>query len=135
MLKQGSYRIIGMMSGTSLDGIDLAFCEFTFCKKWSFALIAAKTYPYTHGVVGLIEKMQSPTTSFLAFKSAEIEYSEYLASVIDEFIQEHHIQDVDYVSIHGHTIFHQPQSKITVQITNLATVAARLKLNVIGNFR
>ena len=47
MQEDKSYRIIGMMSGTSLDGIDLAFCHFRYNNQWLYELIAARTYPYT----------------------------------------------------------------------------------------
>lgn len=54
------YRIIGMMSGTSLDGVDLAFCHFTYTHQWNYTLIAAKTYPYTSEILKNIQTMQLP---------------------------------------------------------------------------
>lgn len=55
--------------------------------------------------------------------------------MIHNFIKEFQLHSIDYVSIHGHTIYHQPKSKITVQVGNLSTIAAELGLDVIGNFR
>ena len=43
--------------------------------------------------------------------------------------------EVDFIAFHGHTIFHQPKEGITVQIGNLQYLGAKLKMNIIGNFR
>lgn len=87
MEKDKSYRIIGMMSGTSLDGIDLAFCHFSYDKTWKYELIAARTYPYNSEIISIITSLQNETTSFLAFKKMEIRYSEFLSEIIQQFIQ------------------------------------------------
>lgn len=88
MEKDKSYRIIGMMSGTSLDGIDLAFCHFSFDKAWKYELIAAKTYPYNAEMINLIASLQDEAITFLAFKKMEIKYSEFLSKTIQQFIYE-----------------------------------------------
>ena len=74
-------------------------------------------------------------TSFLSFKRIEIKYSEFIAQLVQQFISEHQVEQIDFVALHGHTIFHNPADKITVQALNLNTVAASLGLDVIGNFR
>lgn len=58
MDKDKSYRIIGMMSGTSLDGIDLAFCHFRYDQTWKYELIAARTYPYNKEIISIIASLQ-----------------------------------------------------------------------------
>ena len=68
-----------MMSGTSLDGVDLAFSEYNFSSKWSFELKAAKTFPYSEGILESISIMQNVKTTFLKFKEEEIKYSTFIA--------------------------------------------------------
>lgn len=80
------YRIIGMMSGTSLDGVDLSFCEYYFKNKWNFNLIAAKTYPYQSNIIDSINAMQNPMTTFLNFKKEELTYTEFICLLIQTFI-------------------------------------------------
>ena len=79
--------------------------------------------------------MQNEELPFLKFKKEEIRYSEFLAHIIQQFIARHSLTQVDYVSVHGHTIYHMPKDQITVQATNLNTLAGKLGLDVIGNFR
>ena len=73
------YRVIGMMSGTSLDGIDLAFCTFIYDNQWEYELISSKTYQYPQQILELIFQMQNESTTFLLFKKAEIKYSLFVA--------------------------------------------------------
>jgi anhydro-N-acetylmuramic acid kinase len=109
MMEDKDYRIVGMMSGTSLDGVDLAFCHFVYRNSWEYTLIAAKTYPYPPEIIEHIHKMQQESTTFLAFKKLEILYSEHLSHVIKQFISDHDLKNIDYISLHGHTIYHQPK--------------------------
>jgi len=106
-----NYEIIGMMSGTSLDGIDLAYCHFykqDSTSKWGYELRSFCTYPYTQTIIGIIKLMEDPKTTFLEFKKYEILYSEYLVEIVKSFIESRNIKDIDYLSMHGHTIFHTP---------------------------
>ncbi len=137
-----SYRIVSMMSGTSLDGVDLACCLFTahsstvgLPPSWSYRLEHAHTYPYTPALLHTINSMQQPATSFLEFKALELDYTRFLTQLIQRFIADNHITAVDYLSLHGHTVFHRPHQLLTVQITNLPYVAAATGFDVIGNFR
>lgn len=132
---QIQYRVIGMMSGTSLDGVDLAFCVFTYQNKWTYTVEASKTYPYSQPIIDSIIIMQQPSTPFLKFKQEELNYSQYISDLILTFINQFQIQHIDFISLHGHTIFHHPKDKITVQVTNLPLVAANTGLDVVGNFR
>ena len=59
----------------------------------------------------------------------------FVSELIQKFIAQHSIQRVDFIALHGHTIFHDPAQKITVQALNLNTVAAVTGYDVVGNFR
>ena len=133
--KESRYHIIGMMSGTSLDGVDLTCCLYSRSSGWHFHLEAARTYPYPQHILASINVMQDVNTPFLQFKTEELSYSQFISETVLSFIEEFGLQAVDYLSLHGHTIFHRPQQQLTVQVANLSAVAALTRLDVIGNFR
>jgi anhydro-N-acetylmuramic acid kinase len=129
-----SYNVIGTMSGTSLDGIDLAHIEFwTENNNWHFKIHQAITVSYLDY---WLNKFKIATT----FQAHEIEqlnidYSIHLGGVIQKFITDHQIKTVDFVCSHGHTIWHQPERGITLQIGNLKILADTLNKKVICDFR
>ena len=120
MFKQ-SYNIIGVMSGTSLDGIDLAHVIFTIKNDtWTFELLECETIPYNNDWLHQLKSaIDFPQNELVLLN---IEYTKYLATVICEFINKYNIADLDAVSSHGHTILHQPQNGITLQIGNLPEI-------------
>jgi anhydro-N-acetylmuramic acid kinase len=133
MSKQ-SYHILGVMSGTSLDGIDLAELFFTFKNgHWHFEIGTTETQPYPdHWVKRLKEAI-----GFSADELQQInrDYTQYLGAVIADFIDQNSIQNIDAVCSHGHTILHQPQNGITLQIGNLPEIAKLVKQTVVCDFR
>jgi len=127
------YNIIGVMSGTSLDGIDIAHITFTFSKKWNFDLKNFKTFSYP---LSWKKKLKNS----INIKSNELNsldklYTEFLATKINLFIKKYNIKKLDAVSSHGHTVFHKPEHGITVQIGNLAELSNLINQKVVVNFR
>lgn len=122
------------MSGTSLDGVDLAHIRFTASDgRWTFKIIDSETVAYSKS---WIETLQSA----IGFSKSELEklnsdYTTLLAGIISGFIQKHHIQDLDAVCSHGHTILHQPHNGFTLQIGNLPEIAVLTKQKVVCDFR
>lgn len=133
MLKQ-NYNVIGVMSGTSLDGIDLARIHFGKKDgKWNFKLRECETIPYDENWVNTLK-------AAIDFKPSEIEklnvdYTLLLGNIIAGFIQKHKIENLDAVSSHGHTILHQPQNGFTLQIGNLPQIANSINQIVVCDFR
>ena len=133
MFKQ-NYNIIAMMSGTSLDGIDLAHLNFSIIEnKWSFRLIAYETIAYSKEWVNKLK-------SAVDFNGNELvvldqDYTIYLSTIINNFIAKNQIKNIDAVSSHGHTVLHQPQKGITLQIGNLPQMAQLINQTVVCNFR
>ncbi|WAC03443.1 anhydro-N-acetylmuramic acid kinase [Lacinutrix neustonica] len=130
---KNEYHIIGVMSGTSLDGIDLALVTFTFNNKWTFKINVAETIPYS-------EKWQLELKTLINHTKEELYlidqyYTEYLADVINQFILKHNIDTIDAVCSHGHTALHQPDRQLTYQIGNLPLLVKKLKQRVICDFR
>jgi anhydro-N-acetylmuramic acid kinase len=128
-----SYKVLGLMSGTSLDGLDVAYCIFTFQKGiWKFSLEKTKTYEYKPSLISRLSKAKEISGLELSLLSNEL--AAIWANDIQNFIHNNNIK-ADFVASHGHTIFHQPEKGLTVQIGNGAKLSAMLKLPVICDFR
>jgi len=123
---------IGVMSGTSLDGLDLVACRFTFDKTWHYEIIKALTIPYSHKWVA---KLSSATElNALNFALLNNDFGKFIGKQVAEFCT-NLPQKPDLVSSHGHTVFHQPQNKLTVQIGSGAPIAAYSGLRTACDFR
>ena len=133
MLRE-NYNVIGVMSGTSLDGIDLAHIQFQLRSgKWSFTIAECETVAYDpEWVVRLNEAVRYTDAQRDALDS---EYSVLLAAVITAFIHKYQIGNIDAVCSHGHTVLHQPQNGITVQIGNRSAIAQLCGQTVVCDFR
>lgn len=127
------YHVVGVMSGTSLDGVDLAECVFEIQKeKWSYSIINAETIPYSDNWT---ERLSNASMlNAYEFVLLHKEYGELLAEYISGFISKYNLKPA-LISSHGHTIFHRPEQRITCQIGDGAVVAARLNIPVVCDFR
>lgn len=128
-----TYHVIGLMSGTSLDGLDIAFCRFTVENgRWKHEVLKAQTIPYSdqwkNTLVGL------ETCDGLTFQQAHVDFGFYLGGQVADFCVRHAVK-ADFVASHGHTIFHQPEKKLTVQIGSGPAIASRCGLPVVSDFR
>ncbi len=129
-----TYNVIGVMSGTSLDGIDLAHIHFSIIdSKWSFEIHEAETVPYDSNWVNTLKKAVDFSEAEL--KKLNADYTVLLANVIKTFIERHHLENLDAVCSHGHTILHQPQNGFTLQIGNLPEIAELIGQTVVCDFR
>ena len=133
MFKQ-KYSVIGVMSGTSLDGIDLAHIIFNIKDgKWEFEILESKTIPYA-------EYWTEQLKTAIDFSKVELhklneDYTVLLAKTIKTFISENQLQNLDAVCSHGHTILHQPQNGFTLQIGNLPEIGTITGETVVCDFR
>ncbi|NRD20957.1 anhydro-N-acetylmuramic acid kinase [Winogradskyella eckloniae] len=127
------YNILALMSGTSLDGLDIISVEFSFCTHWSFKIHAVETIKYNSFWKSTLANLV--TMDMDQLKEIDIKYSEYLAFEIVNFIDRHKIENIDFIASHGHTALHQPENKITYQIGNHQILANNLNRKVICDFR
>ncbi|WP_452220595.1 anhydro-N-acetylmuramic acid kinase [Lacinutrix salivirga] len=130
---KNEYKIIGVMSGTSLDGIDLALVTFNFNNQWTFKISKAETISYSEAWKLTLKDLVNYTKKEL--ESTDIKYTSFLAEVIQRFITKHNIKNIDAVCSHGHTALHQPQKGLTYQIGNLPELAILLHQTVVCDFR
>lgn len=129
-----SYNVIGVMSGTSLDGIDLAHIGFEIHDgNWAFTIRESETIAYTAQWVKTLKNAVTFGDSELEKLNAD--YTVLLGGIISGFISRHGIQNLDAVCSHGHTILHQPQHGITLQIGNLPQIANIINQTVACDFR
>jgi anhydro-N-acetylmuramic acid kinase len=129
------YRAIGLMSGSSLDGLDLVFAEFTVnAGNWTYEIIAADCYEYS---AEWKEKLQSATSlNALDYQLLHIEYGHYLGEQVNRFIDANDLHyKVGLVVSHGHTTFHVPQKRMTAQLGDGAAIAAVTGLPVVSDLR
>ena len=129
------YRAIGLMSGSSLDGLDVVFVELTEQRgKWNYEIRAAETMPYnTHWKQALAGATQLFAYDYLELHAA---YGKFLGEAVNTFINEYNFHhQVQLICSHGHTIFHAPDKKFTAQLGDGAAIAATTGINVISDLR
>lgn len=129
-------NIIGLMSGTSLDGLDVALCHFEPAAdsrsplRWQ--LLAADTYAYPSDWVERLSGLD--TASAYDYALTHVQLGHYIGQRVNQFLAAHPLP-VDAIASHGHTIFHQPHLLLTSQIGDGNAIAAETALPVVSNFR
>ena len=128
-----NFKVLGIMSGTSLDGIDIINVNFSYNKHWSFKILNAETIEYSTQWKSTLSQLVTMPMDQLEILDSN--YSEYLASVILDFINNNSIKSIDFIASHGHTALHQPENGLTYQIGNQQLLANKLNQKVICDFR
>lgn len=129
------YRAIGLMSGSSLDGLDIVFAEIhENGGKWNYEIIHADCYAYNEEWVDKLKNAVSLTA--LDYQLLHTEYGHYLGQQVNRFIEQNQLQyKVAVVASHGHTTFHIPAKKMTAQLGDGAAIAAATQLPVVSDLR
>lgn len=129
------YRAIGLMSGSSLDGLDIVFVEFhENGGKWSYEIQAADCYPYSPQWQ---DKLQNAIhLSALDYQLLHAAYGHYLGQEVNRFMEKHQLlYKVMLVSSHGHTTFHVPTQLMTAQLGDGSAIASEVQLPVVSDLR
>jgi anhydro-N-acetylmuramic acid kinase len=129
------YRTIGLMSGSSLDGLDIVFAELEESRGiWNYDFKAAKCIAYDAG-----RKQQLADAKNLDaynYFLLHAEFGKFLAASVNSFIEENNLfHQVQLITSHGHTVFHAPQLGVTTQLGCGATLAALTGINVVCDLR
>ena len=126
-------NIIGLMSGTSLDGLDLVYVAFDKKSYKTFKILHSETIPYSKKwkdkLVKAIHKSEEELLEL------DLEYGKLLAKKVNDFIKKNNILNIDFIASHGHTVLHQPEKGITLQIGNGQLLANETQQNVVCDFR
>ena len=124
---------LGLMSGTSVDGLDIALCEFIKNdNKWTFEVIKTKAVEYDTNMQGLLLNASQLNPDDL--KLADAEFAMFSAKEIADFIKDVDIK-IDLIASHGHTVFHRPEELYTLQIGDGEIIANECGLIVVSDFR
>ena len=129
------YRAIGIMSGSSVDGLDIAFTEFTETGgNWNYEILAADCIEYTPEWKQQL--LNVCNLSALDYQLLHTAYGRLIGQQINEFIEKYQLHHkVQLIGSHGHTSFHLPALKTTAQIGDGAAIAAETKLAVVSDLR
>ena len=125
-----SYRVLGLMSGTSLDGVDLAICSFTKNKNWHYKIEKSTTIKYSKYWLETLSNLHKKPEKII--NEIDLKYGDLLSKLCNKFLKN---EKIDYISSHGHTIFHQPENNFTLQIGNGNVISKNTKKITISNFR
>jgi anhydro-N-acetylmuramic acid kinase len=127
------YNVIGLMSGTSLDGLDIAACSFEIRDmQWIFSIEKTLTIPYSGNWKEKLSNAQ--TLNGLDLIKLHKSYGKYLGQNVNEFL-ESVPADYDIIASHGHTVFHQPEKRITFQLGDINSIVAETGITTIADFR
>ena len=124
--------VVGLMSGTSLDGLDLCCVHFDYDGKWRYRIIKAESVDYPDSLRQALASAQDMTA--LAYARLHSDYGLYLGGQVRDFIARNGLK-VDLVASHGQTIFHQPGVRFTAQIGSGAGIAAVSGIDTVCDFR
>ena len=128
-----SYKVIGIMSGSSMDGVDIALCHINEDNgAYSFTIEQAETIEYNEKWRVRLSQLRKADS--LAYAKTDVFYGHYLGQLVNDFIAKHQVK-VDLVASHGHTVFHYPESMITRQVGDGASLSAICNLPVVTDFR
>ncbi|MDD7888217.1 anhydro-N-acetylmuramic acid kinase [Flavivirga sp. 57AJ16] len=130
---KNKYKVIGVMSGTSLDGVDIVYVAFELDDVWRFRMIDFETVSYSSDWESILSNLVSYNTTEL--QRIDDHYTNYLSHIIKDFINKNGIKDIDAICSHGHTALHQPDSGMTYQIGNQPIIARLLNETVVCDFR
>jgi len=132
-MKNATKYIIGVMSGTSLDGIDIAYVKISNTESYKFEILNATTVSYT-------KQWKSALKDGFHLKGEELtkldaDYGIFLGEIIQNFIKKNNIETVDFIASHGHTIYHNPAKNYTLQIGNGPYITSITGIKTICDFR
>lgn len=132
-MKNKIWHVIGVMSGTSLDGVDLVYVKFTKNKVYNFDILRKKAINYSEIWKNKLQDAFNISEDRLV--KLDVDYGIFLGKTIHDFILENKIEKVDFIASHGHTIFHKPDENYTLQIGSGSEISAVTNLKVICDFR
>ncbi len=136
-MKKEKFFAIGVMSGTSFDGIDISLI-FSDGKNY-FKPIKSSFFKFS---TKIRQKLSQISTNFDEnqykiglLSSTESEITQEYLKAIKAFISKNRLKKIDLIGIHGQTIFHKPKNKISLQLCNSMILNHELGIKIISDFR
>ncbi|MBC8172610.1 MAG: anhydro-N-acetylmuramic acid kinase [Chitinophagales bacterium] len=128
-----TYHVIGLMSGSSLDGLDIAYCKIETGSNYFFEILCAENFPFSPELLQWLKQTRSNTNE--NYKTQSAAFGKYCGEKVMEFCLKNKIPHVDFIASHGHTILHAPEKGITLQLGDGKSISDSAQKNVISNFR
>ena len=126
------YVVLGLMSGTSMDGLDISCAEYyKINNRWAFKFLKGETFLYNKSIKSDFLQLFSGQKNV---EEVDIKFAHVMSDFIISFLENHNLNP-DLISSHGHTIFHQPDNGYTLQIGSGKIIAERINIPVVNNFR
>lgn len=127
------FKVIGLMSGSSLDGVDIAYVNFSHDnKRWFFQIVEAGNVPYSSYWKEQLAEAFNKRPEDL--KELDKEYGRYLGNITKRFIEKYELEP-KLIASHGHTIFHRPDEGFTLQIGDGQEIAKATGITTVNDFR
>lgn len=127
-----NYTMIGLMSGTSGDGLDIAYCNYKLHDQWTYEILDAVTIPFPSALGQKL--MNSHKLSALELAVLDVDFGNWMGVRVKKYCDEKHINPMAVCS-HGHTVFHQPEKGLSLQIGNGWALHQASGQKVINDFR
>lgn len=130
-----TYKVLGLMSGSSLDGLDIAHCMFKETPNgWEYEILDAAVIDFPSKWKLRLRNLVMQNA--ITYLKTDTYFGHYIGETINHYINENDIRDeIDFVAWHGQTVFHQPENNLTSQVGNGAAVAEKSGLPVVCDFR
>lgn len=127
------FSVTGLMSGSSMDGVDLACCDFVWNgMQWNYTISEAETFPYDAALLRKLE--QACNWNPDEIENLDLELGHYYADLLNDFHRNRKLHP-HLIASHGHTILHDPQQGVTLQAGNGRIMAEKTGITVINDFR
>lgn len=129
------YHVIGLMSGSSLDGLDIVFANIEEVRGvWQYGIQAAECIPYPESWSDDLKTAGGRDAG--SFLCLHTRYGRFLGTCVNEFIEKHALHHkVHFIASHGHTVYHNPAEQTSFQLGDGASLAAVTRLPVISDLR
>jgi anhydro-N-acetylmuramic acid kinase len=120
------------MSGSSLDGVDLAYCEFQKNTSWHFSIIKASTYPLRKWKEKLANARNVDQSTLEIY---HVEFGKFLGNLCLQFLNDYQLPKPNLIASHGHTVYHFPEKGITCQLGDGKEIASSTKCMAVNELR
>lgn len=128
-----SINIIGLMSGTSVDGLDICYVSFDNNDPSKYEIIDCETIDYDDNLKTKLKNVIEMDNDQI--KQIDKEFGEFIGLNVLKFIKKNTLYKADLISSHGHTVFHEPEFNKTLQIGNGEIINKITKIKTVNNFR
>ncbi len=125
-------RVIGMMSGSSLDGLDIADCTFSSLgNSFSYFINTAQTLEYPED----LKKSLTIASSLSSIQLTELnkQYSSWISEQLNNIIEDK--DSIQLIGLHGHTVFHEPKKGFSLQLGDGAIISSKTNIATVTDFR